>query len=307
MQQPRQVYILLNRKAGQVRNGNPHEIAAAICQPFQERGDKVDLRFFMPANAKKVVEQLSQDPTPDLIVVGGGDGTLSLFASRLFDHSAHLAFLPLGTMNLFVRSLQLPLDPVEAARLIAHGRSRRIDMGMVNGQHFLHHVSLGLHPKLVRHRNTFRYGSAAGKIAASARAFFLTIRRPPRLAFSLQLDEQNAGNHTSSAVVISNNLLGAGHLPYPDRLNESKLGIYICTGNDWQEILKVGVDTIVGRIDNNPHMKVASGKHVTLQFSKREKRRFRASIDGELTKLNQPILARSLPQALKVMVPSRTA
>jgi len=66
------------------------------------------------------------------IVVAGGDGSLHAVVSAL--HRRHeldgavVGLLPMGTGNDFARSLRIPLDPEEAALVIASGEVRRMDL-----------------------------------------------------------------------------------------------------------------------------------------------------------------------------------
>ena len=66
------------------------------------------------------------------IVVAGGDGSLHAVVSAL--HRRHelatavLGLLPMGTGNDFARSLDLPLDAAQAARVVVSGRVRRLDL-----------------------------------------------------------------------------------------------------------------------------------------------------------------------------------
>ena len=71
---------------------------AVRCKAVAERGDK-------------------------LVVVGGGDGTISAAASALAGSKTALGILPLGTLNHFARDLGIPTELDEAAKLIATGRT----------------------------------------------------------------------------------------------------------------------------------------------------------------------------------------
>jgi YegS/Rv2252/BmrU family lipid kinase len=86
----------------------------------------------------------------DLVIIGGGDGTLNAAAEALVDAGLPLGILPLGTANDLARTLGIALDPIGAARVIAEGRTRRIDLGCVNGKHFFNVASLGLSVRVAR-------------------------------------------------------------------------------------------------------------------------------------------------------------
>jgi diacylglycerol kinase family enzyme len=115
-----------------------------------------------------------------LVITLGGDGTVNEAVNGLLggsggpasraghpDQVAHtpapradaadlpaLAALPGGNANVFIRSLALPEDPVDAAaRLIedlASGRERRIGLGCADGRYFTANAGLGLDAEVVR-------------------------------------------------------------------------------------------------------------------------------------------------------------
>jgi YegS/Rv2252/BmrU family lipid kinase len=66
------------------------------------------------------------------IVVAGGDGSLHAVVSALYRRhdlaDAVVGLLPMGTGNDFARTLGIPLDPEEAALVIASGEVRRMDL-----------------------------------------------------------------------------------------------------------------------------------------------------------------------------------
>jgi YegS/Rv2252/BmrU family lipid kinase len=66
---------------------------------------------------------------PDLVVVGGGDGTIAEAVGHLAHRDIALGVLPLGTTNNFARSLELPLDLVGAVRALRDGKVADVDVG----------------------------------------------------------------------------------------------------------------------------------------------------------------------------------
>jgi diacylglycerol kinase (ATP) len=86
----------------------------------------------------------------DLVIIGGGDGTLNAAADALVEAGLPLGILPLGTANDLARTLEIPAGIADAARVIAAGRTCRIDLGRVNGKHFFNVASLGLSVDMAR-------------------------------------------------------------------------------------------------------------------------------------------------------------
>jgi diacylglycerol kinase (ATP) len=92
-----------------------------------------------------------------LVVVGGGDGTMSCAAGVLADLSksnrAVLGVLPLGTANDFARSLDIPRGLDAASEVLATGKIVDVDLGRANSAPFLNVASLGLSVKVTNALN----------------------------------------------------------------------------------------------------------------------------------------------------------
>ncbi|MGN6271162.1 MAG: diacylglycerol/lipid kinase family protein [Sphingomonas sp.] len=85
---------------------------------------------------------------PDLMILGGGDGTISGLVDHLVGTGVALAVLPLGTANSFARSLGIPLDIVGAVEVIRSGRLKRIDLGMIDDDYFANCAAIGISPQI---------------------------------------------------------------------------------------------------------------------------------------------------------------
>jgi diacylglycerol kinase (ATP) len=69
-----------------------------------------------------------------LIVAAGGDGTVHRVAAGLRAPATRLGVLPVGAGNDLAGALGLPASPLEAARVIAEGHTRDIDVLCINGR-----------------------------------------------------------------------------------------------------------------------------------------------------------------------------
>ena len=119
----------------------------------------------------------------DCAIVGGGDGTLNAAALGVIEAGLPLGILPFGTANDLARTLDIPFDLDGAAQVIADGHTRKIDLGIVNGEPFFNVASLGLSAELAqqltrdikRRYGRFGYALVALKVLAQARPFRATI------------------------------------------------------------------------------------------------------------------------------------
>lgn len=94
------------------------------------------------------------------IIVAGGDGTLNAFvtalcrAGRLGEDPPTVGLLPMGTGNDFARTVELPTDPAEAARVVIDSPARPID------------VLIDDEDRIVANAVHIGVGEEAGRIAA---------------------------------------------------------------------------------------------------------------------------------------------
>lgn len=86
------------------------------------------------------------------IISAGGDGSISEVVNGMMQACegqpcpVPLGILPLGSANDLVDNLALPHDLQAAARIIATGYSRRMDLCQVNGRYFDNNAAVGLEP-----------------------------------------------------------------------------------------------------------------------------------------------------------------
>ncbi|MGB8213767.1 MAG: diacylglycerol kinase family protein [Anaerolineales bacterium] len=109
------------------------------------------------------------------IIAAGGDGTIGEAVNGLARAAKNdlallgpFGILPLGSANDLVDNLGLPKDLATAARVIAAGKTRNMDIGSVNGLYFANNSAIGLEPyiSLVQQRITWIKGMLRYLVAA---------------------------------------------------------------------------------------------------------------------------------------------
>lgn len=122
--------------------------------------------------------------TADIIVVCGGDGSISSAVPAVIESGLPLGIIPAGTANDLARTLSIPLDFAAAADVIVEGHSRRIDVGTVNGHAFFNVASIGissdlaqkLDPAIKKRFGRLGYAVAALRVILAAQRFRARIR-----------------------------------------------------------------------------------------------------------------------------------
>ena len=147
----------------------------------------------------------------DIVVVGGGDGTLNAAAAGIAKLKRPLGIIPLGTANDLARTLGIPTDLDSAMRVIAGGKVQSIDVGLVNDVMFFNVASIGMSAELCqeltsdikRRFGKLGYALAAVRVLARARPFHTEISGGGRKvrSFTLQVAVGNGRYYGGGNVV----------------------------------------------------------------------------------------------------------
>jgi diacylglycerol kinase family enzyme len=148
-----------------------------------------------------------------MVIVGGGDGSLSMSVDEFVGKDAVFALLPLGTANSFARTMGIPLDLDGAIGVIAGGERRRIDLGMIDGDYFANCAAIGLSPMIAETvpHGLKRVGGRAGYLGWAAwkfigfRPFRVTIGEGEKAVTidAVELRIANGGYHGGTELVES--------------------------------------------------------------------------------------------------------
>ncbi|HEX2316276.1 MAG TPA: YegS/Rv2252/BmrU family lipid kinase [Thermomonospora sp.] len=235
---------------------------------------------------------------PELVVVGGGDGTIAEAVSHLAQRDVALGVLPLGTTNNFARSLELPVGLAGAVRVLRDGKVADVDVGHVAGKVFANMVSVGLSVEvaaqvphdLKRVIGRAAYAVTGARLMARHRPFTAVIEVDGR-RYELVTHQLNIanGSHQSGRRF-------AGDASPDDRLlNVYRLGD--------RTRLRLVADT-VAHVLAGPRRRLADDMFLNTSRDVRVTTDppLRIDVDGEI-RGRTPVTVSLLPNALRVLVP----
>jgi diacylglycerol kinase family enzyme len=133
----------------------------------------------------------------DIVVAFGGDGTLNEVANGLAGTDVPVSVLPGGSTNVVARTLGIPNDVVDATEhligIADDFRPRKIDLGKINGRHFVFACGMGLDATVVQRvdahpRMKARAGQWYFTWAAVSGFYRRYLRNPVRMAVELEGD-----------------------------------------------------------------------------------------------------------------------
>jgi diacylglycerol kinase family enzyme len=289
-----------NRDGGTFRTTDMQAYERRAEEVFRDAGHDFEAIVFSGSEIVPAMERAARRDDIDGIVAGGGDGTISAAASIAWKNGVALGVVPAGTMNLFARSLKVPLDIWQALEVLAFGELDNVDIASANGRPFIHQFSAGLHARMVRYRNSYSYRSRLGKLRASARAAFGVVFNPPEF----EVEFEAAGMRESrrvSAISVSNNPFGENALLYADNLRSGELGFYTAKPLNPLGVARLAVDMLRGKFRENDAVMVMHPAEVNLHFPKL-RAKANCVMDGELLPLERDVTVKLHPGEQKVLV-----
>ena len=297
------ITVVLNEKAGTMARSDAGAMANGIRSAFAHAGHTINIVSAKPQEMRAAIQKVLT-AHPDIMVVGGGDGTLNGAINQMRDAPMVLGVLPLGTMNLTARDIGLPADPAAAAKAMARGTVVPVDVATVNHIRFLHSAILGFYPWMVLDRERARRRRGLRKWPAMIRAGWRALFRRHELEVEVVLNTdtgETAQIRTPLLVVANNRFVdGAGPVPLRASLADGELAVYVAEPRGPLSLLRLAFAVAAGHWETAPGIHFAACRSVTVA-SKR--RRLRVAIDGELVHLNPPLQFRILGRRLSFLVP----
>lgn len=240
----------------------------------------------------------------DVIVAGGGDGTISAVASEVAKTNKTLGVLPLGTLNHFSKDLGISQVLNEAIATIAKGHVELIDVGEVNGQIFINNSSIGLYPRIVRKRKQQQEKLKRGKWPAAFWAAIAMLRRYPFLDVQLKIGGQTIKRKTPFVFVGNNEYQMQGfRIGARSRLNDGKLSLYVLHRTSRIGLLILAARSILGVLKEAKDFDEFLVEDIVIETRKKKKKGLLVAFDGEIAAMSAPLKYRIRPGALKVIVP----
>jgi len=238
------------------------------------------------------------------VVVAGGDGSLHLTVSRLYERGelpdTVLGLLPMGTGNDFARGTQIPLDVEEAARVIVARHVRDLDLIVDDSGHLVvNNVHLGIGADASRYGA--RWKKRVGRIGYPIGLLQAAFSDPYRLRVTVDGEVVADGEHGLLEVSIGNGAtVGGGLALNPDAdPDDGRLDVLVARASGAWRRVTYGVDLARGRHPQHRDVVHRSATRVEVSGGA-----VHLSADGEIA---GPITRREwrlLRDAMNVILPS---
>lgn len=295
--------VLVNSKSGAVRDAGSNALKADLEAAFTRHKAAAEMRVLHPRELEDAIKDaISRASPPEAIIVGGGDGSISTGAALLANGDIPLGVLPLGTMNLLARALEIPLDPGEAVATLLRAKPVRIDLLDLNGRIVVLHASIGLQPQIIRVREMLPYQTRFTRIVNGAIAWFRVTRRLRPIHIIAEAESQSFDRWTVAALVSNNALReGVAEVPVAQDLTAGEIALYVARTRRRAGLVKLALATTLGVWRDSDLVEEFRTRSLEIDANKK---RLVISIDGEVEKLQTPLTVTLKRKCLPVLKPS---
>ena len=295
----RKVLVLINPRSGLI------SLFSSIRQAFDRHweGSGTDLCYQFTqskedgiAKAERAVEQ-----GVDVVIVAGGDGTVSTVSRVLTGTDTVLGVIPTGSGNGFARHFGIPLTAAKAVEALATGEVRSIDVGTVNGTPFFVTCSMAWDAAIAGAFEKSPLRGVLPYVFAGVQEFF--EYRPQNMSVSLEDGEQLDFLLPVIFTVANLTQYGGGAIIAPHaKEDDGKLELVVGEKKDFAIILANLPRLFDGSLHKIPRIVTRSSSKVRVV----RERPMPIQVDGEVMEAPEVIEIGVKPNALQVLVPRKS-
>jgi diacylglycerol kinase (ATP) len=269
------------------------------CTFLRHAGWKVELRLTEAAGDARRLAREAVEQSADAVIAAGGDGTINEVIQELAGSETALGVLPIGTVNVWAREMDIPLDSAGAREVLLHGTTRGVDLGRVNDRLFLLMVGIGFDGEVthaVENKPLKRFG-VPGYLLASIR----TSVRFDGFRVSLKMGEREVRTRAVQIVIGNTRLYGGAiKLTWQAKCDDGLLDVCVVRKGGPLRYLLILIALLLHR--EQGHQGVSYATCTALEV--RTRRPIAMQIDGDSAG-QTPATVSVVPNALQVIVPQQ--
>ena len=301
------LFIVFNIGSG---HGDAAEVRAEIERACSEAGRELHL---MVVDEPQRITELAHEAVRraqqagGIVVAAGGDGSINAVAQATLGSGCHFGVLPQGTFNYFSRTHGIPAEIGPAMLVLLTETAQPVQVGLVNERVFLVNASLGLYPKLLEDREAWKKKLGRSRLVATGAGLATLLRGYRNLRLRIGLHGETHELRTPT-LFVGNNALQMEQFGFPEAqaIDAGELaGI---------TLRPVGRLAMLGLLWRGAFGRLGEADQV-VNFSFRQltvrrgfgQRRVKVATDGEITRMNLPLVFRVSPEPLWLIRPAAPA
>ena len=296
--------LIVNLTAG---GGKPRPHLKTIFKYLKENGFNFNVSYTSHHGEAIELAQKSADNGAELIVSVGGDGTVNEIVNGIMKskNDPSLGIIPLGWANDFIKSTNIPSDIIEACKILVKGKTKEIDVGLINGQtYFANICGVGFDAEVALLANQMKSKHPNLRILSAFVYVFATVKKllSPFSYHDVKIKFDGQEIHSKILfIAISNGKFYGGRFKItPEAILDDGL-LEICLV---EEMGRFKYLSIIPKAFKGTHSSVKGinfyrAKEVVIQSSEP----VLAQVSGEVIEGQKEFTITLLPKSLKLIVP----
>ncbi|MBU1035945.1 MAG: diacylglycerol kinase family protein [bacterium] len=296
--------LIVNLTAG---GGKPHKHLNTVLKYLKENG--LNFKVCTTSHQGEAVElaQKAADNGAELIVSVGGDGTVNEIVNGIMKskNDPPLGIIPLGWANDFIKSTDIPSDIIEACKILIKGKTKKIDIGVINNQiYFANICGVGFDAEVAQLANHMKSKHPNLRILSAFVYVFATVKKllSPFSYHNVKIKFDGQEIHSKILfIAISNGKIYGGRFKItPEAILDDGL-LEICLV---EEMGRFKYLSIIPKVFKGTHASIKGinfyrAKEVVIQSSEP----VLAQVSGEVIEGQKEFTITLLPKSLKLIVP----
>lgn len=234
----------------------------------------------------------------DILVVVGGDGTVSEVASRLVNSNVELGIIPAGSGNGMARALQIPVNTRLAIKTLNKYNIVKIDAGEINGKIFANSSGVGFDAHISNHFLKLKNRGLSSYIRLAAREYFKFISKK----YILEVEDKRIETYAWVISFANSSQYGNNALIAPNAVvNDKLLDVVIVTRVPLWAIPRMILRLFAGTLDKSPFVETFKAKELKLIMEEPAM----VHLDGDPHEMDKELEIKIIPQSIKVIVPQK--
>ncbi|MFI7600520.1 diacylglycerol/lipid kinase family protein [Actinoplanes sp. NPDC049681] len=297
MRTPRKVAVVAHQR--KTLDGGLDELRRRISDEGVQ-----DLLWYEVPKSKKAPKQVRRalKEKPDLLIVWGGDGmvqrTLDTVAGAEGGAKVPVGIIPAGTANLLATNLGVPHDLERAVQIAFHGRRHRLDLGVLNGEHFAVMAGIGFDGAMIQDADG-KLKDRLGKLSYVWTGLRHLDDAAPEA--KIKVDGTDWFKDDATCVLVGNvGTITGGITAFDDaKPDDGWLDVGVATARGAAQWARTMGRMAVGRSEDSPFVHMTRARRIDVKLRKP----LTYELDGGARDAVKKIRIEVAPAAVKVCVP----
>ena len=296
--------LIVNLTAG---GGKPNHHLQTVLKYLKENGLNFKVSYTSHHGEAVELAQKTADKDVDLIVSIGGDGTVNEIVNGIMKskNNPSLGIIPLGWANDFIKSTNISSDIIEACKIIIKGKTKKIDVGLINGQiYFANICGIGFDAEIAQLANQLKNRHPNWN-TLSAYVYVLATVRKLLSPFSyhdvkIKFDGQEIHSKILFIAISNGKFYGGRFKITPEAiLDDGLLEVCVVEGMGRLKYLMSIPKVFKGTHESIRGISFYRAKEIVIQSSEP----VMAQVSGEVIEGQKIFTITLLPKSLKLIVP----